>query len=261
MRPAIKALGIATTVIWILIVAFLVTGLLSVMSMDGGFGNPEFFLTSENVVLSLPFFIENGGYYDLSELNVTARITDHQGTLLAISQTFLPLVASGSKVESAHNISMEINDTTLTEYAEFLFNDSRFDVEAFFAVNFAYIVPVQLSTNMTVPWGAPLYNLSVGEISVLPYNITHVEATIQVGFENHSFFNIAGIMRFEVYNDEDELVTSGETSLDVRSHSTYDEQIRMYFSFGDLSRLTESGRVHLTFETPTFLAERWIPYG
>lgn len=259
MKPAIRALGIATIVIWIFLIVFVATAVYSVMNLGVGFGEVEFFPSSNGVVLSLPFFINNTGYYDISELNISTRIIDSNGTLLKLSQTFVPLVSRGSNVEAAHNISIESDD--IMERIELVFNDSSFVFDTSITLNFANIVPVQMSMNMTMPWGAPLSNVSVGEISRLPFNATHDRVVVPLSFENHSFFDVTGTMNFEIYNDVEELVTSGETSLDVQSESTYDEQVDMYLSLTDASRLTESGKVRLIFETSMFTVEQWIEYG
>jgi len=257
MKLAIRALAIAIIILWILLIAFAATAVYSVMNLDIGFEETQFFSSNDDVVLSLPFFINNNGYYDISELNVTTRMMDYNGTLLSVSETFVPLVASGSNVETAHNISIDLNDMSM-EYAEIFFNDSSFGLDAFIALNFANVIPAQVSINMTVPWGAPLSNLSIGEIFVLPDNRTVV---IPVSFENHSFFDIVGTMQLEVYNDVDELVTSGQTSLDVPSYDGYDEQVEAYSSLEDVSKLTESGEVHFVFETSMFTVEQWVTYG
>ncbi|RLI45594.1 hypothetical protein DRO69_04900 [Candidatus Bathyarchaeota archaeon] len=260
MKQAIRALSIAILILWVLTIVFSVTAVYSVMNLGIGFEEAQFFSSNEDVVLSLPFFINNRGYYDISELNVTTHVTNYNGTLLALSETFVPLVASGSNVETAHNISIDLNDL-FTGYTEFLFNDSSFELDAFISLNFAYAIPVQMSINMTIPWGAPFSNLSIGEISVLPYNSTHSKVVIPLSFENHSYFDVVGTIQLEVYNDIDKLVTSGQTDLDVPSYHGYVGQVEMYLSTGDLSKLTESGRIHLVFESPMFTAEQWIPYG
>ena len=261
MKQAIRALAIATLTLWILLIAFAITAVYSVMNLGIDFGETQFFSSDETVVLSLPFLIDNRGYYDISELNVTTRVTDNNGTLLALSETLVPLIASGSNVETAHNISIPLTDILSMGYADFLFNDSSFELEAFVALNFAYAIPVQIAMNLTVPWGAPFSNLSIGEFSVLPYNTTHSEVVIPLSFENHSFFDIAGTVRLEVYNDVNELVTSGQTSLDVPSNYGYVGQVEMYLGVGDLSKLTASGNLHLVFEPLMFTVEQWIPYG
>jgi len=256
MKQAIRALAIATLILWILLIAFAITAVYSVMNLGINFGETQFFSSNDNVVLSLPFSINNQGYYDISELNVTTHVTDYNGTLLALSETFVPLIASGSNVETAHNISITLTDILSMGYTEFLFNDSSFELDTFVALNFAHAIPVQISMNLTIPWGAPFSNLSIEYIP--PENNTLV---IPLSFENHSFFDIVGTLRLEVYNNLDELVISEQSSLNVSSHGEYDEPFEMYLSIGDLSKLTENGNLRLVFESPMFTVEQWIPYG
>lgn len=256
MKQAIRALAIATLILWILLIAFAITAVYSVMNLDIDFGETQFFSSDENVVLTLPFFINNRGYYDISELNVTTHVKDYNGTMLALSETLVPLIASGSNVETAHNISITLTDILSIGYTEFLFNDSSLELDAFVALNFAYAIPVQIYMNLTIPGGAPLSNLSSEYVP--PENNTLV---IPVSFENHSFFDLVGTMQLEVYNDMDELVTSEQRSLNVSSYGEYDEPVEMYLSSGDLSKLTGSGNLRLVFEFPMFTAEQWIPYG
>jgi len=258
MKPAIRALGIATIIIWIFLIVFAATAVYSVMNLDTDFREAEFFSSSNGIVLSMPFFINNNGCYDISELNITTRIVDSNGTFLTLSGTFIPIVSRGSRVEAAHNVSIESSD--MTEHMELLFEDSSFVVDASIALKFANIVPVKMSMNMSVPWGAPFSNVSMGEIFHLPFNATHERVVVPLSFENHSFFDLAGTMELEIYNDGEELVTSGETSLDVQSQSSYNEQVDIYLSLADASKLTETGRARLIFETTMFTVEKWIPY-
>ena len=262
MKPAIRALGLATTILWILIIVFSVTALQSIINLDIGFGEAQIFPSSKGMMFSLPFFINNTGYYDISELNVTTRITDYNGTLLALSKTFVPLVSRGSSVETAHNISVDLRDVMSMDYIQLFLNDSFFGLDTSIALNFAHIIPLQISTNATIPWGAPFSNFSVGEISVSPdYNDTHGEVVIPLSFENHAFFGITGTMQLETYNDVNELVASGKTDLDVPSQHTYEGQVYAYASLDDVSKLTESGNVRIIFETPMFIVDWWAPYG
>lgn len=261
MKPAVRALSLAIIILWILIIVFSVTAVYSVMKIGIDFGEPQAFPSSNGAVFSLPFFINNSGYYDISKLNVTTRITDYNGTLLTQSNTFVPLVSGGSNVKAVHNVYIDLSEIMPMDYIELFFNDSFFGLDTFVTLNFAHVIPVQISANATIPWGAPFYNVSVGDISILPHNSTHGKVVITVSFENHSLSDMVGTMQLEIYNDVGELVTSGKTSLNVPSQHDYDEQVDMYLSLGGVSKLTESGKVCLIFETPMFRVERWVPYG
>ena len=262
MKPAIRMLGLATIILWILIIVFSVTAVYSVMNLDVGFGEVQILPSSKGITFSLPFFINNNGYYDISELSVTTRVTDPNGTTLALSETSVASILRSSSVETTHKISVALDVLMSMDHIGLLLNDSSFGLDIFAALNFAHAIPVQISTNATIPWGAPFSHFSVGEISVSPdYNGTHGEALIPISFENHAVLDITGTMKLEIYNDVDELVTSGKTVLDVPSQQTYEGKVYAYPGLDDVSKLTERGNVHVIFETPMFIVDWWEPYG
>jgi hypothetical protein len=147
------------------------------------------------------------------------------------------------------------------DYLLFLFEDSEFNAEIFVGLNFARAVPVQLSTNATIPWGAPLADFSVGSISVSPLNSTHAEASIPLSFENHAILDLTGTLTLELYNDSQNMITSEETIVHVPSQQSYSDRIVMYTSLQDASKVTSSGNVHVIFETPMFTVDWWDQYG
>jgi len=259
MRYAVRALGWATKILWILIFAFSATAVYSAMSVRIGFGESQVFLSDETVIISIPLFINNTGLYDLSELNITADVTDYNQSLLSTSTTFVPLIPRGSSVETTLNISISLDDIT-SKAQTYLFNDTIFNVDLSARLDFAQAIPFQASTNMTIPWGAPLYNFSVGQISYNYLNLTHQEVIIPISFENHSpHFGVDGFMQVEIYNDNDELLGSSVSDLNVPSHSSYDSQVEMIV---DVSKITGSGEVHFFFETSAFsIGPVVMPYG
>jgi hypothetical protein len=219
------------------------------MNVMISFGDSQVILSNEFVVISVPLFINNAGLYDLSELNITATVMDHNQSLLSTSATFVPLIPRGSSVETAQNVSISLDDI-MSNAQIYLFNDTDFEVSMSAKLNFAHTIPFQVSTNMTMAWGAPLYNFSIGQISYNYINLTHQEAIIPISFENHSpYFGVEGTMRVELYNDDDELLGFGVSDLNVPSHSSYNGQVGIIV---DLSKITGRGEVCFYFETSVF---------
>lgn len=259
MRYAVRALGWATKIVWILMVFFAATSVYSALNVKMGFGQPQVFLSSGFIIISVPLFVNNTGLYDLSELNMTVAVTDYNESFASTSTTFVPLIPRGSSIETAHNVSMSLDDTT-SKLLDYLFNDTVFNLDLSLKLNFARAIPFQVSTNMTMPWGAPLYNFSIGQISYNFLNLTHQEAIIPISFENHSpYFSVDGFMRFEIYNDNGELLGFSVSDLNVPSHSGYDGQVE---TIVDVSKVTGSGEVHFYFETSAFsIGPVVMPYG
>jgi hypothetical protein len=230
-------------------VFFAATSVYSALNLKMGFGQPQVFPSSGLMIISVPLFVNNTGLYDLSELNMTITVTDCNKSLVSTSTTFVPSIPHGTSIETAHNVSMSPEDMT-SKLQDILFNDSVLDLDLCLKLNFARAIPLQVSTNMTLPWGAPLYNFSIGQVSYNFLNFTHQEAKIPVSFENNSpYFGVDGFMRVEIHNDNGELLGFSVSDLNVPSYSGYDGQVKMII---DVSKVTGSGEVHLFFETSAF---------
>lgn len=248
MKQAIRALSIATTVLWILVVLFSATSIYSALKLSLGFGRPRASVSSEVLTVSLPFYIDNGGFYDLSDLNITTDINNHDGALISDSTTLVPLISRGSRVEENHNISVSWNDIISKDLTILLFQDSVFNIDISVKLKYAHAIPLQLSTNTTMPWGAPLANLSIGEISFTPINFTHFQVNVPFSFENHSFFALDGSVRLDLVDDRGGNVSSGATNINVASMNRCASQLEVVFRI-DAGIPTEA-RVY--FETSAF---------
>ena len=171
--------------------------------------------------MSVPFSIENKGFYDIADLNITTLIKENNGALVSNSSTVVPLISSGSKVDSAHNISIALDEMTSASLARLLFNDTNFTVDMSLALKYAHVIPLQISTSFqNFTWGAPLYNLSIGDVqSIELYNSTHVRAILPLSFENHSFFTLNGTVRTVIVNTGDQKVGGSTTHVNVPANS------------------------------------------
>jgi len=261
MNTAIKMLSIATFILWIVIIFFSVTAVLSVTNLKVDTGEIQILPSSKGVIFSLPFSITNGGYYELADLNLTTRVSDTNGTLFDQTETFVTSISQGTTINQSHSITIDLDTILSMDLTPLLLNDSSFNLEILAGLNFAQAIPVQLSTNVAIPWGAPLAYFSIGEIYVSSYNSTHDEASIPVSFENHAIIDIQGLLKLEVYNDSDEPLMSGNSVINVPAQQTYNDRIVAYPRLQDSARLTSNGRVQVFFETPMFRVELWEQYG
>ena len=261
MKIAIRMLGIATIILWLVILFFSVTAVYSVMNLGVKLGEVQMLPSSQGITFSLPFSIDNNGYYEIADLNLTTRVTDPDGTLIDLTETFVQSIPRDTTVNATHTIPIDLDSILSMDYLPFLFEDSEFNAEIFVGLNFARAVPVQLSTNASIPWGAPLADFSVGSVSVTPLNSTHAEASIPLSFENHAILDLTGTLTLELYNDSQNMITSEETIVRVPSQQSYSDRIVMYTSLQDASKVTSSGNVHVIFETPMFTVDWWDQYG
>jgi len=244
MKQAIRALSIATKILWILVIIFSITAVYSVANLRISFGETRTFFSDGVFSLSTPLFINNTGFYEIADLNITTHIKDRDNKTVSTSTTIVPTVPPSNNIQKAHNITLNLKNLT-RELPYLAFNDSVFDIYTFVALRFANVIPIQMSTNATMPWGAPLYNFSIGEISL---NHAKKTLTVPLSFENHAFFSINGTMRLEIYNSENEQVSTAEVIIEVPSGSGFEESVEMNV---DLSKLTREGQICVFFETST----------
>lgn len=198
--------------------------------------------------MSLPFAVENKGFYDIADLNITTVLEESEGALVSNSTTLVPLIARGAKVDATHNISISLETMSSDTLSRLLFNDTDFDIILILAIRYAHVIPLRISTNSTLEWGAPLYNLAIGDISVAFYNLTRVRAIVPLSFENHSFFNIEGTMRTEITDTSDQVVGSATTQINAPPQVGYSTQLEMLLPIS-ASNLKEA---HLYIDTSAF---------
>ncbi|MBE0519766.1 hypothetical protein IBX35_01805 [Candidatus Bathyarchaeota archaeon] len=257
MRIPIRMISIATTFFWMFLIVFLVSAVYSVKDVRFDFGEPQIGLTSDNKILfSLPITIDNKGYYNIGCFNVTTEILDHEGFMITRASTFIPVIEKGGQVMATHNVTININD--LQNSQDYLFNDTELELREMVGLKLAEVIPVQASTNVSMPWGAPLYNFTLGEIEYAGFNGTHMTATIPMSFENHASFDFTGNIQIQMYNSTNTLVSEGQTTIETPQHVPYSGYIELNVP---IIGITENGHLEVYFLTPLFeFGPLVIPY-
>jgi hypothetical protein len=260
MNITIKMLSISTFILWMTIIFFFVTAVVSVLGVNVGIGDPELVPSSKGVNISLPFYVNNTGYYELADLNLTTRVTDNTGKVIDRTETIIPSIPKNTNITARHTVPIDLDDLIAIDYLSLLLKDSSFNVELFASVNFARAIHAQFSTNTSVPWGAPLANFDLGEMSVSSFNGTHSEATIPLSFENHAILGIQGLLRLEFYDRSEQLIASGDIMIDVPAEQSFAEMVYLYPRLQDVPELTSGRDVHVFFSTAVFMVDWWEEY-
>lgn len=255
MKQALRALGIAIKILWILIIIFSVTAVYSAANLRIGFGKSGIYFSDDIASLSTPLFINNTGFYEITDLNITTRIKDRDNRTVSTSTTVVPSIPSTRNVQKTHNITLSLR-SLIREFPYLAFNDSLFEIQTFVALKFANVIPMQMSTNATMPWGAPLYNFSIGEISL---DHDQKRITVPLSFENHAFFNINGTMHLEIYNSKNEQISTIDVIISVSLGSGFEGSVEMDV---DPSRLTRESQIYVSFEASMFsvgpIVKSWV---
>jgi hypothetical protein len=247
MKQAIRALGWATTVLWFFVILFSGTVVYSAMQIRMSFEeSPQVTASNGTLTISIPFTISNEGFYDISMLNITTRIRAENETTLSSSSSFIREIPKGSVVNEVHAITVSLEDIATKNLTYLLFNDADLNMDMLVALTYADTIPLKILSNLTMPWGAPLSNLTIGEISVSlqpPYRVN-----VPLSFENHAFFSLNGTIRLEIVDSFGNLIGSGAADIFVPAGYSYDETIAVTIT--DIP--TNVAEVRLYFDTSIF---------
>lgn len=253
MNVPIRILGIATSIFWVILIGFIASAAYSLKDLNFNIGEPQYSTTADNnMLLSLPLYIDNQGFTSLKAFNLTTVFFDQQGVEVSRASTFVPMIPQGQNTTILHNATL--NMAKLAENNEdYLFSDSNLNVAVTAGLNFAELLPVQLSANFTFPVGAPLYDFTLGQPRCNSLNRTSALVTVPMSFENHATFNVNGIVRANLFDRNGTLLGGSQTSLDVPSGSSYMGKLDFAVPISAASQTSlASGHVEVTFLTTTF---------
>lgn len=248
MKVSLKALGWAIRFFWIITLAFAITCVYSVTLIQASFGEPNMILNESELNIELPITFNNGGYYSLTNFNLTSLIIDDQQSQIGRATSFFTKIGPKENMTFHHDINLNITETL--KYTYHLFNDSSLTLNGLGQLVYAGMIPFSFEANITIPWGAPLNNFTIHDPSFSLHNATHVRLNVPISFQNHSpYFGVLGSMHIEIANNRDQLVGTDTISLDVPSTANYVGQIELLI---DTILVTSNGEIRVSFETNSF---------
>jgi len=259
MRIPIRMIGIATTFFWIFLIAFFTSAVYSIKDVHFDFGEPQMSVTADNLmVFSFPITVENKGFYNIGLFKITTEISDGEGFIITRGSTSIPIINKADVVTLTHNMTVNVTDVLQSD-RNYLFNDTELIITETLSMRIAEAIPIQASTNFSIPWGAPLHNFNLGETEYAEYNSTHYRVVVPTSFENHAVFDLTGNIQIYNYNSTHKLLGSGQTTIEVQQSSPYNGYIELYVP---KEGRTESGFYKIYFLTPFFnYGPLVIPYG
>lgn len=244
MKQVIRALGWANAIFWIILLLFTISVVYSAVQIQPRFGEPQVTSSDGAIVLSLPLSVYNGGFYDIDKFNITTQISDSQGSTVNRSFTLVPVLPKGENTTIEHKMTLSIEQVATSNLSYLLFNDTELNVEAIVKLVYANAFPIEISSNVSTPWGAPFAKLTLGTISVV--SPTHV--SVPVSFENHSFLGMNGTLRVEIVDNANSVVGETSVEFDAPPEARFERSIEVTVS-GSSAQIREA---RLYFDTPFF---------
>ncbi|MGB9853840.1 MAG: hypothetical protein ACPLRY_03415 [Candidatus Bathyarchaeales archaeon] len=254
MHQTIRALGWIITIIWIIILILPVTvafSLIKIFEAKGvGIQEPRGSVSNGTLFLSIPFYIDNTGFYDLTDVEVKLQIFMKNETL-STSSAKLPNVPAGDIVDSSCNFSISLEDL-LSKNRELLTSDTELNVNASLSFRVASAIAFQTSTGTTIPWGAPFHKLTIYNIA---YDNVSRTFSASISFENNAFFQVNGSLSAKLYNSAGELIGSAKQNVNAPPHEYFEDSLEM--TINDPSKITHEGVLRLYFADMQVLEKAW----
>ena len=212
MNVPIRMLGVASVICWVVFIVFVASAAYSLRYVQFSLGELQYSVTSDgSIACTLPININNLGYYSLKAFNVTTIVFDGDTEVVKAS-TFVPRIAQGQNVTVLHNATLS-RESLQARAERFMFNDFNLTLQLSAGLAFAELLPSQVSANISVPWGAPLHNFSLGQPAFNVFNATYVEVHEPFSFDNHAVFDVVGNVRVKLYENTGRLICEGQADL------------------------------------------------
>lgn len=228
MRVPIRIIGIATSAFWIFLIIFSASAIYSMKDFQVNLGQPQTNTTEDHELLfSSPVSVVNTGLYEIADFNISGSFLDEEGSSVAGGSIFIPVIGQGQTINVTQNVKLNVTDLLRT-HQSLLNKDTDLTANTRISMLVAGVIPVQASSNSSMQWGAPLYNLALGTPQLAMFNATYSVATVPLSFENHAFFDLSGAVWLSAYNNATELIGQGQTSIQVAQHSLYDGNLEVY---------------------------------
>lgn len=255
MRQTIRALGWIIAILWITTLLLPVTVAFSLMKLleakNIGIQETTISFSNGNFSLHMPFYINNTGFYDLSDIDINIQISRKNKTISS-SSVHLPNVSAGTKADSSFNFSVSLEELVLKD-SELLTNDAELDVNASLSLRVAYAIAFGTSVEFTTFWRAPFHNLTIYDLT---YNMTHV--TFSVSFDNHISNQISGPLKVELYNSTNAPIGSATQNVHILPQESF--QTSFAIKIADPTTMTHNGVIRIYFVGAQILEEEWTNF-
>jgi len=255
VQQTIKALSWAIGILWVFVLVLPITIAVSLSKLaePGTIGVKQSEVSYSNNIFSLssPFYINNTGFYDLTDINFTISINDAFGKLSTTS-ALIPTIRAGSIANSSFIINVSVAKLSPRIFA-LLTNDTDLNLGVSASFGAAHAMTFRVSTNFSQPWRAPFYNFTV--LAII-YDSASAQLSISASFENHANYPLNGSFTLQAYNNRSKRIGYFQDEVNVQPSSPFSGS----YEFGiDAAELTSNNYVGLYFEDTEILEQEWQP--
>ena len=171
-------------------------------------------------VIRAPFSVTNGGFYDVSDLDIGVALKNSTGYTFFKNDTIINVI----KAQTTHNdaVVLAINYTDLYVKNAYynLFHSDNFTLLV--TVECAYAKPMvgfQADVSQVIPWTAPLagFTITVGKPTPISINATYSTLSVPFTLDGYDGLYFKPTLRVTVLDSNGNQVKSAEQTFDVNS--------------------------------------------
>jgi len=249
----IRALGWAIKILWIVTLLLPVTVAISMWELLGskaiGIEEPTVSFYDRTLHMSTPFYINNNGFYDLSDINVTIRIINKNNLVTKFSKLYANVPAK-SMLNTTYDVSVSLEELG-EKNKELLTQNANLDLTITASLRVAYAIGFEIAANTTIEWGAPFNNLTISNIV---YLVPNNEFLLFLSFENAASFPVSGELVMDAVNARDEVIGTKIQPVNVDSGTQFQSNVTIPI---DPSRMIGPGVFHVSFLNFLILETEW----
>jgi hypothetical protein len=183
--------------------------------------------------------------------------SDADGEEISRANTYVPVISHGEETPIIHNVTLSVG-STFEDGGQYLLDDSDLHVSVVAGLNFGELLPVEISTIFSFPWGVPFYGFALGTPAFGRFGSGQGVMTVPLSFDNHAFFDVAGSIRVELYDDGGSVLGEAGTLVDVPQGSSYDESAVFSVPLDVVSlSAARNGRFDVYFDTGVLNMVLW----
>jgi len=181
-----------------------------------GIEEPTVTFSDNTFYMSAPFYINNTGFYDLSDLNITIQVINSNKLVARFSKLF-PKVPAKSLLSATYDVSLSLEELG-SKNKELLTNNTSLDLAVAASLRIAYTIGFGISANTTMEWGAPFNNITISNVN---YDSSSHEFNLALSFENDAAFPVNGGLKIDTVNALNETIGSTIQPIDVASGTPF----------------------------------------
>jgi hypothetical protein len=216
-------------------------------------GKPQFAPTSnKEMVLVLPFSIDNRGLYSLRAFNLTTVFSSAEGDEISRATSLLPVIPQGQNTTILHNATLNV-DSLAKRDSVYIFDDGNLTCTVIAGLNFAELLPTHMAANVSFPWGAPFCDLELGTPRFAGGNSSHKTAKVPLSYENHAAFDVTGNLSVRFIGDEGALLAETAKAVNSTKNTAYSGNLYFSVPLASVpSSSNSSGHFEVSFSTSMF---------